>query len=84
MLLGARIEGRVFDGEGARWVGGLEGGMSGLRASLVGMLGGVSAGVAGALESAGRSLYMTMEGRKGMLEDEGKAMDDGKAKGPST
>ena len=75
LLLGARIEGRVFDGEGVRWVGGLEGGMGGLRAQLVGMLGGVGAGVTGALESASRSLYLTMEGSRGMLEDEGKAKD---------
>ena len=75
LLLGARIEGRVFDGEGVRWVGGLEGGMGGLRAQLVGMLGGVGAGVTGALESASWSLYLRMEGRRGMLEDEGKAKD---------
>ncbi|KAG7006690.1 hypothetical protein G7Y79_00013g034620 [Physcia stellaris] len=29
MLLGARVEGRVFDGEGVRWVGGIEGGIGG-------------------------------------------------------
>ncbi|KAL8794513.1 MAG: hypothetical protein Q9195_002986, partial [Heterodermia aff. obscurata] len=39
MLLGARVEGRVFDGEGVRWVGGLEGGMKGMRGRLVGVLG---------------------------------------------
>lgn len=75
LLLGARVEGRVFDGEGVRWVGGLEGDMSGLRAQLVGMLGRVGAGVTGALESAGINLYLTMESRRGMLEDEGKPKD---------
>lgn len=72
LLLGARIEGRVFDGEGVRWVGGLEGGMGGLRARLVHLLGSAGAGITGTLESAGRNLYLTMESRKGMLEEEGK------------
>lgn len=75
MLLGARVEGRVFDNEGVRWVGGLEGGMGGLRARLVGMLSSVGAGVTGTLESASRNLYLTMEARRGMLEDEEKAKD---------
>ena len=44
MLLGARVEGRVFDNEGARWVGGIEGGMEGLRGELVGVLGVVGGG----------------------------------------
>lgn len=75
MLLGARVEGRVFDNEGGRWVGGLEGGMGGLRARLVGMLSGVGAGITGTLESASRNLYLTMEGRRRMMEDEEKAKD---------
>ncbi|CAD6566300.1 MAG: hypothetical protein ASARMPREDX12_005634 [Alectoria sarmentosa] len=70
MLLGARVEGRVFDNEGARWVGGIAGGMEGLRGQLVRILGEVGAGVTGALEGAGRSLWVTVEGRRGMLEDE--------------
>jgi len=75
MLLGARVEGRVFDNEGARWVGGLEGGMGGLRARLVGILSSVGAGITGTLESASRNLYLTMEGRRVMLEDEEKVKD---------
>ncbi|MCJ1335992.1 hypothetical protein MMC09_001267 [Bachmanniomyces sp. S44760] len=70
LLLGARVEGRVFDTEGTRWVGGIEGGMDGLRARLVGMLQGFGAGLTGALEGQGRSLYFAMEGRRGMMEDE--------------
>lgn len=69
VLLGARIEGKVFDFEKVRWLGGIEGGMEGLRAQLVAMLQGVGAGITSALEGAGRSLYFTIEGRKGMLED---------------
>ena len=72
LLLGARIEGRVMDGEGVRWVGGIDGGLEGLRATLVGMLGGVSANLANTLESVGKHLYMTVEGRKTMLEDDQK------------
>lgn len=70
LLLGARVEGKVFDTDGVRWVGGIEGGMEGLRAHLVGMLAGVGAGVTGLLEGTSRSLYFTLEGRRGMLEDE--------------
>lgn len=72
LLLGARIEGRVFDTEGVRWVGGIEGGLEGMRGQLVGMLQGFGAGLTGALEGASRSLYLTVEGRRIMLEDEGK------------
>lgn len=72
VLLGARIEGKVFDFEKVRWLGGIEGGMEGLRAQLVAMLQGAGAGITNALEGAGRSLYFTIEGRKGMLEDQEK------------
>jgi len=78
MFLGARVEGKVFDMEGAKWVGGIEGGLGGLRAQLVAMLQGVGAGVTNTLESAGKSLYLTVEGRRGMLEDEQKG---GESKG---
>lgn len=74
ILLGARVEGKVFDTREVRWVGGIEGGMEGLRAQLVGILTGVAGGVVGALESAGQSLYFTLEGRRGMLEDKENGM----------
>ncbi|KAK0272625.1 hypothetical protein LTR91_017878 [Friedmanniomyces endolithicus] len=72
MLLGARVEGRVMDMAGARWVGGIKGGMEGLRAQLVGMLSGVGAQVTTVLEAPGRTLWVTVEGRRGMLEEEEK------------
>ncbi|KAM0722886.1 hypothetical protein Q7P37_001084 [Cladosporium fusiforme] len=72
MFLGARVEGKVFDADGTKWVGSIEGGLTGLRAQLVGMLQGFGAGLTNTLESAGKSLYITVEGRKGMLEDEQK------------
>lgn len=76
LLLGARVEGKVFDVEGTKWVGGIEGGMDGLRGQLVAILSSVGAGVTNTLESAGRSLYFTVEGRRGMLEDEAKGPDE--------
>jgi ribosomal protein L10 len=72
MLLGARIDGQVFDQEGTRWVGSIDGGIDGLRAQLVAMLQGFGAGVTSTLESASRSLWFTMESRRNMLEEEGK------------
>jgi large subunit ribosomal protein L10 len=75
MLLGARIEGKVFDMEGTRWVGGIDGGLDGLRSQLVRMLEGFGAGLASTLESASRTLYFTMEGRRNMLEEEGKSKE---------
>lgn len=72
MLLGARVEGKVFDTEGTRWVGGIEGGLDGLRGQLVAMLQSVGAGLTSTLEGAGKSLYLTMESRRTMLEDEQK------------
>lgn len=73
ILIGGRVEGKVFDGEGVKWVGGIEGGMDGLRARLVSMLQGVGMGVTGTLEGAQRSLWFALEGRKEQLEGEGKA-----------
>lgn len=72
LLLGARVEGKVFDVDGTKWVGKIEGGLDGLRAQLVAMLQGSGASITNTLESAGRSLYFTVEGRRTMLEDEGK------------
>lgn len=70
MLLGARIDGEVFDLDGVRRVGGIDGGIDGLRAQLLGMLVGVGAGVTNVLEGASRSLWFTVEGRRRMLEEQ--------------
>jgi large subunit ribosomal protein L10 len=72
LLLGARAEGRIFDLDGAQWIGGIVGGLTGLRSELVAMLQGFGANLTNTLEAASKSLYFTMEGRRGMLEDEGK------------
>lgn len=76
IMLGARVEGEVFDIEGTKWVGGIDGGLEGLRAQLVGMLQGIGGNLTNTLESAGRSLYFTVEGRRVMLEDEGNEKDE--------
>ena len=73
LLLAARVEGKVFDTEGTKWVGGIEGGLDGLRGQLVAMLSSVGAQVTGTLEAASRSLYMTVEGRRSMMEEEEKS-----------
>ena len=70
LLLGARVDGQVFDMEGVRWVGSIDGGIDGLRAQLVGMLQGFGAGVVQTLESGSRAVWWTMEGRRKMLEEE--------------
>ncbi|KAL0261252.1 hypothetical protein SLS55_004948 [Diplodia seriata] len=78
LLLGARVEGKVFDGEGARWVGGIKGGLDGLRAQLVGMLQGAGAQVASVLEGASRSLYFTVESRRLDMEEKENPKEEGK------
>ncbi|KAI2364582.1 hypothetical protein LOY91_005590 [Ophidiomyces ophidiicola] len=70
MLLGARVEGKAFDDVGTRWIGGIAGGMAGLRAQLVHVLQSAGASLTGALEGAGKSLYLTMESRRSVLEEE--------------
>jgi large subunit ribosomal protein L10 len=70
LLLGARAEGRIFDLEGAQWMGSIEGGLTGLRSQLVAMLQGFGANLTNTLEAASRSLYFTLESRRATLEDE--------------
>lgn len=72
LLVGGRIEGKIFDVGGVRWVGGIEGGLDGLRAQLVHMLQSAGLGLTSALEGTSKSLWLTMEGRRGMLEEEQK------------
>jgi len=83
LLLAARVEGRAVDFEGVEWVAGIEGGLDGLRAELVGLVGGdalklmlvrmlesTGGDLVGALEGTSRGLWGTLEGRRGMLEGE--------------
>lgn len=76
MLLGARVEGKVFDVEGTKWVGGIDGGIDGLRAQLVHMLQGVGGSLTSALEGASKSLYFTVEGRRMDMEEKEKGPEE--------
>jgi ribosomal protein L10 len=78
MLLAARVEGRVFDVDGTRWVGSIEGGMDGLRSQLVTLLQGIGANMAAALGGAGNSLYLTLESRRSVLEEQQEMNDENK------
>jgi ribosomal protein L10 len=80
MFLGARVEGKVFDVDGTKWVGGIEGGIDGLRAQLVHMLQGIGAGLTNALEGASKSLYFTVEGRRMDMEDQEKGEGEAEKK----
>jgi len=75
LLLGARIEGQTMDGGMARWVSG-SGGVEQLRGELVAMLQSFGQSVASTLGSPARSLWFAMEGRRTMLEEEGKPPQD--------
>jgi large subunit ribosomal protein L10 len=79
MLLGARVEGKVFDVAGTKWVGSIPGGIDGLRAQLVQMLQGVGGSLTGALEGASKSLYFTMESRRMDMEEKEKGPEEPKA-----
>ncbi|KAI1774871.1 hypothetical protein F4818DRAFT_417017 [Hypoxylon cercidicola] len=78
LLVGGRVEDRVFDTDGVRWVGGIEGGMEGLRAQLVAMLQSAGLGLTTALEGHGKGLWLALEGRRTQLEEaEGGAKKEG-------
>ncbi|KAL2172885.1 hypothetical protein VTG60DRAFT_63 [Thermothelomyces hinnuleus] len=83
MLIGGRIEDKVFDLEGVKWVGGIEGGLDGLRAQLVHMLQSAGLGLTSTLEGAGKSLWLTMESRRSVLEEQQKG-DKADEKGESS
>lgn len=75
LLIGGRVEGRALDYDGVRWVGGIEGGLDGLRSQLVTLLQSAGMGLTTTLEGAGKSLWLTMEGRRTMLEDAEKEVE---------
>jgi len=79
ILVAARVEGKVSDVDGTRWVGSIEGGIGGLRSQLVALLQRVGASVTGSLEGACSSLYLTLESRRNVLEEKQRA--NGEQKG---
>jgi hypothetical protein len=68
LLVGGRIEGKIFDQAGLNWVGGIDGGLDGLRAQLVNTLQGAGLGITGTLDAGSRSIWLSLEGRKLQLE----------------
>lgn len=78
MLIAARVDGRIFDVDETKWVGGIQGGIDGLRAQLVTALQSMGAGVTRTLEGAGKNLYLTMESRRSVLEEEQKGPEEKK------
>ncbi|KAK4126026.1 hypothetical protein N657DRAFT_642794 [Parathielavia appendiculata] len=84
MLIGGRIEDKVFDLEGVKWVGGIEGGLDALRAQLVYMLQSAGLGLTTALEGASKSLWLTLESRRSVLEEEQNGGKEGEKKEESS
>ncbi|KAM3499328.1 hypothetical protein MY10362_007399 [Beauveria mimosiformis] len=69
-LVGGRIEGKVFDQAGVNWVGGISGGLDGLRAQLVHILQSAGLGITTTLEGGSKNLWLALEGRKEQLKEE--------------
>jgi large subunit ribosomal protein L10 len=84
MLIGGRIEDKVFDLEGVKWVGGIEGGLDALRAQLVYMLQSAGLGLTSALEGASKSLWLTLESRRSVLDEEQNGGKEGEKKEESS
>ena len=72
LLVGGRIEGDVFDVDGVKWVGGIDGGLDGLRAQLVALLQSAGMGLTSTLEGASKNLWLTVESRRSVLEEQEK------------
>ncbi|KAL7628461.1 hypothetical protein AAE478_002664 [Parahypoxylon ruwenzoriense] len=70
LLIGGRVEGRVFDNDSVKWVGSIEGGVNGMRAQLVHMLQTAGLGLTMALEGHSKGLWLALEGRRTQLEEE--------------
>lgn len=82
ILIGGRIEGKAFDQAGVRWVGGIGGGLDGLRSQLVSMLQTAGLGLTTALEGHSKGLWLALEGRRTQLDEEQnpKKEEEGEAK----
>lgn len=74
LLIGGRIEGKVFDVEGVKWVGSIENGLDGLRAQLMHVLQSAGLGLTSTLEGAGKSLWLAMESHRSVLEEAEKGL----------
>ncbi|KAG5949190.1 hypothetical protein E4U53_005997 [Claviceps sorghi] len=72
LLVGGRIEGKIFDQSGVNWVGSINGGMDGLRSQLVGLLQRSGLELALSLEGSSRSLWLALDGRRIQLDKQDK------------
>jgi large subunit ribosomal protein L10 len=70
ILIGGRIEDKAFDSDGIKWVGGIEGGVDGLRSQLVSMLQSAGLGLTTALEGHSKGLWLALESRRTQLDEE--------------
>lgn len=75
-LVAARVDRDVMDIEQTKWVTTIEGGMDGLRSQLVRALQSVGASITNTLEGASKSLYLTLESRRSVLEEEQKGPEE--------
>ncbi|KAI0145586.1 hypothetical protein GGR57DRAFT_480004 [Xylariaceae sp. FL1272] len=81
LLVGGRIEGKAFDQAGVRWVGGISGGLDGLRAQLVHLLQNAGLGLTTALEGHSKGLWLALEGRRTQLDEEANPKKEGEVEG---
>ncbi|KAG5955267.1 hypothetical protein E4U58_007163 [Claviceps cyperi] len=72
LLVGGRIEGKVFDQLGLNWVGSIKSGVDDLRSQLIGLLQGAGLDLALSLEGGSRSLWLALEARRTQLDDHDK------------
>lgn len=79
-LLAARADRDLMDIEETKWVSSIEGGMDGLRSQLVRALESAGANITNTLDGASKSLYLTLESRRSVLEDDQKGPEE-KAEG---
>ncbi|KAI1179369.1 hypothetical protein F4777DRAFT_473413 [Nemania sp. FL0916] len=70
LLIGGRIDGKAFDNDGVKWVGGIESGLDGLRAQLVSLLHSAGLGLTTALEGQSKGLWLALESRRTQLDEE--------------
>lgn len=84
LLVGGRVEGKAFDYEGVRWVGGIEGGLDGLRSQLVYMLQSAGLGITTALEGHSKGLWLALESRRSVLDEEQNPTKKEEAEAPSS
>ncbi|KZZ91353.1 hypothetical protein AAP_03523 [Ascosphaera apis ARSEF 7405] len=72
---------RILAPKAPLWVGSIEGGMSGLRAQIVMLLNSAGVQITSTLEGASKALYLTMESRRSVLEEEaGGKKEEGESK----